>query len=476
MQKENNLLSTIKIIDVHKELFSRGNYDFITIREVDGLVKKHQIQEDALKILADNSITDFLYGGAAGGAKSWTGCTWLLFMCLCFPKTRWFIGREELKRITESTLVTFYKVAEAYGCTEFSFNGQKNHIKFYNGSQIDLIELKYQPRDPLYERFGSLEYTGGWIEEGGEIDFGAYDTIRTRIGRHLNEHYNLKKKLFITCNPKKNWMYRVFYKPFIQKALKKSFRFLQALVQDNPFIEKDYIDTLKEISDTAKRERLLLANWDYEDNPNALMDYDSILGMFTNEYIVRGRERYLTCDIAYEGSDMFVIGYWEGYRLVKIYAFDKMDETMVGKKIHDIRIKHKVPVKNVVYDADGLKKFVRHSAKTGYLKGAKEFYNNGRPFKVKGKDENFKNLKAQCYFLLADMVQASEIHIEDKQYRKQIIEEAEQINKLPLADDGKQAMEKKDDLKKRLGRSPDFLDMMMMRMYFELAPKPVKVY
>ena len=74
------------------ELFKRGCFDFITVK--DGL--KHEKQEHALKILTDNEHVELLYGGAAGGAKSWTGAVWLLFMCLCYPGSKWFIGRAEL--------------------------------------------------------------------------------------------------------------------------------------------------------------------------------------------------------------------------------------------------------------------------------------------------------------------------------------------------------------------------------------------
>lgn len=44
-----------------------------------------------------------------------------------------------------------------------TLTGKDNFIELGNGSRIDLLDLQYQPRDPLYERFGSLEYTGGWI-------------------------------------------------------------------------------------------------------------------------------------------------------------------------------------------------------------------------------------------------------------------------------------------------------------------------
>ena len=185
-------------------------------------------------------------------------------MSLCYPGTKWFIGREELKRLRESTLITFFKVCTQYGIKrdkDFKYNGQDHYIQFANNSRIDLLDLRYLPSDPLYERYGSVEYTGGWIEEGGEVNFGAYDTLKTRIGRHLNDKYGILRKLFISCNPKKNWMHSTFYKPAKAGTLPGHQIYLAALVQDNPFIEKDYIEALKSTTDKVKKERLLKGNW-----------------------------------------------------------------------------------------------------------------------------------------------------------------------------------------------------------------------
>ena len=38
--------------------------------------------------------------------------------------------------------------------------------------------MAYQPSDPMYERFGSLEFTDGALEECGEIRFEAFDILK----------------------------------------------------------------------------------------------------------------------------------------------------------------------------------------------------------------------------------------------------------------------------------------------------------
>ena len=137
---------------------------------------------------------------------------------------------------------------------------------------------------------------------------------------------------------------------------------------------------------------------------------------------------------------------------------------MVSAKINELRLKCNVPISNVIYDADGTKLFVRQSAKDGFLKGSVQFRNNSRAYG----DENYANLKTQCYFKLAEMVKKGLIYIYDTTHKENVIKELEQIRKKPLDDDGKIRLEKKADLKLRLGRSPDYADMLMMRMYTEV--------
>lgn len=457
----------IDILEVTKELFKRKNFDFITTLGD----KWHYKQEEALILLADDVTEEFLYGGGAGGAKSWTGCAWLLFMCLIFPETKWFIGREELKRITESTLITFYKVAKEYRCTCFRFNAQKNVIIFENGSRIDLLELKYLPRDPFYERFGSTEYTGGWIEEGSEINFGAYDILRTRIGRHYNDKYDILAKIFITCNPTKKWLYNEFYKPNKQGKIKEGLkRFLQVLAHDNPFIESGYIERLKRTKDKSKKERLLNGNWDYDDNPYALCDYKNIIAIYENDHIKKAGEKYLTADVARFGSDRARIGVWDDWDLIEVQSFDVSKTTDIQAAIEALRIKYQIPKHNCIADDDGIGGGVVDNC------GIKGFVNNARPFKevitdTAGQVPNYENLQAQCLFGLADKINENKMYISadlSVQDKEMINEELGTIERDP-SDLKKLTLVKKAKIKENIGRSPDWRDMFLMRKYFDYA-------
>lgn len=427
-------------------------------------------QLEAVKYWIDDETIDIAYGGSKGSGKSFLGCSLIFGDALIYPNTHYFIARKTLTDLRKFTIPSIHEVLNGWGITNdyYKYNGQDNYFQLYNGSKVFLIDAKYIPSDPNYMRFGSMQMTRGWIEEAGEFEEECKNNLQASIGRWKNSEYNLPPKLLQTCNPAKNYLYREYYKLNKEKHLPIFKKFIQALPSDNKKLPKDYIPNLLKILSPNEIQRLVYGNWEFDDNPYALFDYTDILGLFTNEYIKRNGERYLTADIAYEGSDKFVIGIWDGLVLIKIVAIDKIDETLVSKKIHELRLEYSVPLKNVIYDADGLKTFVRESANSGHLNGAIEFHNGGSPIKIEGRLENFFNLKAQCYFQLAELTKKSKIFIEEKQYRKQIIEELEQICKLPLTDDGKIRLEKKDAIKERLGRSPDFADMIMMRMWFEL--------
>lgn len=467
------LINNVDSVRLLVQLFKRQLFDFITVREGN----KHLKQEAALSILTDSTTTELGYGGAAGGAKSWTGCEWLLWSCLAYPDTKWFIGRQELKRITESTLITFYKVVKKYGLAAdklFKYNGQYNFIQFFNGSRIDMLDLRLLPSDPMYERYGSLEYTGGWIEEGGEVNFGAYDTLKSRIGRHNNDKYRLKRKLLVTLNPKKNWAYNVFYKPSKLGELPDYRQFLQALVYDNPFRESDYIEALQSLTDKAKKERLLKGNWEYDDDPSALISYDNIINLFSNSFVERA-EPYITADVARFGKDSCKIALWSGWRVEGWYTLKHEKTTAVAAFIRDLAIRNRVPVRSIVVDEDGVGGGVVD------ILGCRGFVNNSRPKLYynpalkKAVEENYVNLRSQCYYHLARRISDNQLYFGaaiDETEREQLIEELEYVKDRDIDTSGKKEVWRKSEIKEMIGRSPDGADTLMMRIDFILNPPP----
>jgi phage terminase large subunit len=427
---------------------------------------KHQKQEEALLSLTDQTSVEILFGGSAGGAKSWTGCVWLAFMCMLFPETKWFISREELKRLRESTLITFFKVCKMYGIVngqDFKYNGQDHYIEFTNGSRIDLLDLKLLPSDPLYERYGSVEYTGGMIDEGGEIAFAAFDTLKSRIGRHLNDYYGLTRKIFVTCNPKRNWLYQYFYRPAIENRLAPYQAFIKSSIFDNPHIESSYEDALRSITDPVKRARLLDGSWEYDEDPACLVDYNCALKMFDN-IDVDGGDRAISADLAMQGRDRFVAGVWDG--LICKIKIDQQKST--GKSIEDdlkrLMIDERVFKEEVIVDSDGLGAYLE-----SYLEGINEFHGGSTAF-----NDEYANLKSECAYKLAEAINKKQIRIICTHEQKQRILEEVMVLKAESvdADERKKRIIRKEKMKEILQRSPDYLDMLLMRMALVVDDSP----
>lgn len=448
-------------IEIRKELFLRKEFDFITVRNG----KKHIKQELALQYLTDSEAVEIGYGGAAGGAKSWTLCTWLAFMCACYPETRWFIGREELKRLRESTLITFYKVCRMYEIADWKYNGQDHFILFENGSRIDLLDLKYLPSDPLYERYGSVEYTGGAIDEGGETNFGGFDTLKSRIGRQLNDKYDILRKILVTFNPKKNYVDTYFYRPYTKNQLPANRKFIPALISDNPHGERDYLQALQSLTSEVARQRLLYGNFDYDDDPSALCEYDAIVDIFTNEHAKEG-EKAISADLAMQGRDRFVAAPWNGLICYLNKGVDKLKskgkeiEEDLAKLMKDNGIGHT----QTVVDSDGLGSYLE-----SYLTNIKEFHASATAYDTK----EFANLKSECAYKLAEVINKREMKIVcSPEQKERIIEELGVLKTADIdADEKRKRIISKDKMKENLQRSPDYLDMLLMRMIFLIKPK-----
>lgn len=421
-------------------------------------------QLEAYKYLRDDFTKYIGYGGSAGGGKSWLGCEWQMQCGHHLPGSRWFIGRDQLKDTRESVLITWSKVGKTHGFT--SYKEAETGIRFSNGSEVVFLDLSFYPRkDPMFERLGSKEFTGGWIEEAGQVHALAFDVLKSRIGRHLNKEFGIKQKMLLTFNPKKNWLYTDVYRPWKEGTLNPEWAFIQALPSDNNRLAPEYIEGLQSIKDKATRERLLHGNWEYDDDPNALINYDAIIGLTINAHVLPSGHRYITADIAGQGSDLFVVVVWHGYIIREIITMAKSTGSEVVQTIKSAQTRHGVPNFNVCFDADGVGGGV-----TGFIPGAYSFVNGSSPLKYKGKAENYANLKSQCYYHLAELINEGSIYLQAEIATDKLEALRQELEYVKSAnpDDGKLRIIPKQEVKAHLGRSPDYSDALMMRVFFDL--------
>lgn len=424
-------------------------------------------QRIALRYLRDSKTNEVLYGGGARGGKSWLGCGWVILECIQKPQSYWMIAREELTKLKDTTLLTFFNVIRELGIkNEIHYNAQSLVVTFRNGSLIFFREIKYLPSDPEFDRLGSYDLTGCFLDECQQIHEKAINVLRGRFSVLEGDNWQTVPKSLYTCNPSKNWIYEQFIRPDKLGELEESKVVVRSLATDNPFISEDYIENLRR-SDKITVERLLHGNFEYDDDPSALIEYEKILDVFNSEYITGG-DRFITVDVARFGSDKTVLGIWTGWR-VKFDCYRGLSVDAVAEKIREAQKRYRVPNSNTLADEDGVGGGVVDILK------CKGFVNNSRPKPnpITRQDENYANLKSQCYFRLAERINKGELFIDcnDPKMKAEIIQELEQVKQHNMDRDGKKQVIPKEKVKEVIGRSPDYSDTLMMREYFELSPK-----
>lgn len=425
-------------------------------------------QKEVCRHWANDQVTDIVFGGAKGPGKSYLGSSLIFGDALTYPGTQYFVARKKLNDLRKFTIPTIHEVFEHWriGSEYYSFNGQDNLFRLYNGSTVFLLEAKYMPTDPLYQRFGSYQNTRGWIEEAGEFEESAKNNLAASIGRWKNDEYNLVAKLLQTCNPAKNYLYREYYKKLREGTLESWKRLVLALPEDNKRLSSGYLEHLRRTLSTAEKERLLFGNWEYDDDPAAMIEYDAIVSIFTNEHVRATGRRYITADVARFGSDKTVIRIWDGLKVMLRVEMIKRSLTEVAAEIRRLATLYTVPMSNVAIDEDGIGAGV-----VDLLRGCRGFVAASSPINPK-KGELYENLKAQCAFLLAEKINANMISEPglDEALRDQLVEELEQIKQKNVDKDGRKGVVPKEKVKALINRSPDDADTYIIRMLFEVAP------
>ncbi|MCL1933491.1 MAG: terminase family protein [Candidatus Azobacteroides sp.] len=422
-------------------------------------------QKQVCRLWIDDTVTDIVYGGSKGSGKSYLGCSLIFGDALTYPETFYFIARKQLIDLRKYTIPTVYEVLRNWGINSnyHNYKGNDNYFELNNGSRVYLLDARYMPTDPLYQRFGSMQMTRGWIEEAGEFNLEAKSNLQASIGRWKNDTYKLAPKLLQTCNPAKNYLYGDYYKKFKEGNLESWKRFVQALPNDNKKLPDGYLLNLERTFSRTQKERLLLGNWEYDDDPELLVDYDSVCDCFTNNHVSEVGRKCISADLAMKGRDRFVAGSWRGSvcRIATDKTFSPAKE--IETDLRKLMDKDGVGRSMTIADSDGLGQYLE-----SYINGIKEFHGGATAFDK----DLYANLKSECAYKLAEKINNRDLNIICTEKQREIIKEELMVLKSDngITDTQKKRIISKEVMKQILGHSPDYLDMLIMGMYFFLAP------
>lgn len=443
-------------------------------------------QKEAFSLLCSPSPIQLVYGGGARGGKSWLGSFWIIAMCKQYPGSQWLIARQELKALKRTTLRTLFKVLQSVGMKEgrdYKMNSQDMVMTIFNegasDSAIFFAELREIPSDPEFDRLGSYDLTGIWLDECQEISKNAKDTLQARFTLLTGVGWKFFPKALYTCNPGKNWIYSEFWKPIIKEVKQNPIKkFITALFSDNPYIDADqYSKTVLATKNKTKIERLLHGNFDYDDTPGKLVNYDALCEIFGR--VMDGGDKCLTVDPAGQGEDLAVAMLWEGFKIVKIWTWAKCKLTgeptaelpSLEQDIREIMSEHLISVDRIAVDAVGLGQGLVDSLGCKAYVGNRSCIQPAEATRDTSKRLNYKDINAQCGKMLADMINEKKLSCCYTEHEEEIKEEIDFLIQIKVDQDKKFELMPKDDIKKMIGRSPNFRDAMMIRMLLELGKK-----
>ena len=261
----------------------------------------------------------------------------------------------------------------------------------------------------------------------------------------------------------------------------KDYQAFHFTTEDNPHIPREELKKAKDELDydTFKQEYLA----EYLDHSGSLFKYTAIVDIFSNT-IVKKNEKYLVVDIADDGSDKTKFSFWEGLEEYRREEYERLNTEMIIAKIREYASMERIPYSNITVDAIGVGAGVASSSLLDGIVGFKSSFapiktdldivrlpNVGYLPKAPALTSDYRNLRSQCAFTLADLVNNHKIasKVEGRQ-KEEIIEELSIYQEVSKGD-GKRQVMSKDEIKEILGRSPDSSDCYLMRMYFVIKER-----
>lgn len=403
----------------------------------------------------------YVLAGGTGSGKTISALALLHILCLAYPGIRFAVFRKSEKNLKQTAIPSFKK---AIGFTGTSSQPKiiDMSAKYHNGSEIMFLWAD-SSKDFDYDNVKGLEVAGALFEEANQIDKGYVDIVKTRVGRwnQSTDGQYLKPFIILTMNPNNEWPKTEYYDRAQDNTLPKGVFWQMTLPEDNPTITKEQWEMLNSLPENEFG-RYVKGNWAYNDDPaqlityawykNCLVNLDEInVDALTGDVIMAN-------DPKDEGKDTSVSVFMKGNTLFKVEQTRHEDEIMMAHRIEQRMNEMAIRAKNIIIDTIGVGAGTGNTLKhkghniTKFVSGESpesehEFY-------------KYRNKRAEAGWLLRDAMMNQEIAVvHSPEMQKQL------LSIRYMTKDKYIQIESKDEIRKRLGYSPDIYDAVAMANY-----------
>jgi hypothetical protein len=384
-----------------------------------------------------------LFGGAMGGGKTRWLCEEAKDLSMNYPGNRGVMCRYHLADFKNSTLKTLEECFPPEIIV--SHNLAEHSLKLINGSEIIYMGMSEMEN---VSKLKSMEL--GWfaIDEASEIPKETFLLFQSRLRRKLPDGRFPPYYGVLASNPADCWL-----KDDFVLGGNPDYVFIPSLPKDNPFLPPDYESKLRESYPEDWVHRFLEGSWDDLVSGDMVIPSDWIRRAVNRE-IEHEEKRIVAADIARFGDDEIVIDYLMGNRLVEqdISSKCSLMET-VGRIINR---RKKTNAKMLVVDDAALgggvtDRLMEMDEKVLPVNGGSKAVN----------EDKFVNLKTELWWYARELFEKGRVSIINDPI---LIRQLGAV-KYHYRSNGKTIVEPKDEVKTRLGRSPDRADAFILGLW-----------
>lgn len=224
------------------------------------------------RMFHESTADRILYGGAAGGGKSYAMCWDALLRCLKWPGTYAYMFRRTFPML-EGTLIKTMLGIVPKGLGKYV--GDKHEYRLINGSVIKFCYCDNEGTDLMNYQGAEIDWL--YFDELTHFTRGMFDYIITRLRARKGVSY--EPCVRCASNPGSaghSWVKQMFVDSTNngEKIIEETFtdkntgrkhviktQYIPATVYDNPYIQENYIFNLLQ-KPRALREALLYGKWD----------------------------------------------------------------------------------------------------------------------------------------------------------------------------------------------------------------------
>jgi hypothetical protein len=359
----------------------------------------------------------------------------------------------------------FWWVAPVYSQAKIAFDRLVNNTRAsgvfsYNLSRMDVVcpngsIISFKSSDNHDSLYGENVYACV-MDEATRMKPTSWTAIRSTLTSTRG-----KCKLIGNFVGVSNWVHKLAEKSKVDKEYEyfkiNCYDAVNAGILDLEEVEQ----AKKDLTDREFRELYLAEAFE---GSSQLITHKTLSSIFNP---LEGQEgiKYISCDVARFGSDNTVIGIFNGYILESIEAYNGYSTKETAERIKELMELNEIAGNCVVIDTDGVGGGV-----ADLIPNCRQFHGGAIPIPQKGRKQAYRNLKIQCSYLLSEVCNEGLLRIDtkkDSKLERLIVEELEQIQSVE-GTATKLDIKAKKLIKEEIKRSPDYSDMIMMRMIFDL--------